>query len=72
LDASVEKKLSNIERIQAGKDLLERIVAMLSKLVERFDPESYRVREENAVGDAEPVEDEYDDEDDKRGATPHP
>ena len=31
--------------IQPGKDLLERIVAMLSKLVERFDPESYRVRE---------------------------
>jgi four helix bundle protein len=61
LDSSVAKKLSNIGRIQSGKDLLERIVAMLSKLVERFDPDSYRVRErENAVGDAEPIEDEDD------------
>ena len=70
LDASVAKKLSTRERIQPGKDLLERIVAMLSKLVERFDPDLYRVREgEDALDDAEPIEDEDDDEyeDDKRG-----
>src|ERR1700745_4425576 len=33
LDASVAKKLSTTERIQCGKELLERIVAMLSKPV---------------------------------------
>ena len=58
LDASVAKKLSTRERIQPGKELLERIVAMLSKLVERFDPDLYRVREgDDALGDAEPIED---------------
>jgi len=73
LDASVAKKLSNVERIKAGKDLLERIVAMLSKLVERFDPQSYRVREENAMGNAEDIEDEDDDEDeDDSGGAGHP
>jgi four helix bundle protein len=74
LDASVAKKLSSVERIEAGKDLLERIVAMLSKLVERFDPDLYRVREgDDAAGEAEPIEDEDDDEyeDDKPGAAPH-
>jgi four helix bundle protein len=64
LDASVAKKLSSPERIQSGKEVLVRIVAMLSKLIERFDPESYRVREdEAALGEADPVEDEDDDED---------
>jgi four helix bundle protein len=75
LDASVAKKLSTTERIQSGKELLERIVAMLSKLVERFDPDLYRVREgEDALGEAEPIEDEDDDEyeDDRPGNTPHP
>ena len=75
LDASVAKKLSTTERIQPGKDLLERIVAMLSKLVERFDPDMYRVREgESTLGDAEPIEDEDDDEyeDDRPRSTPHP
>jgi four helix bundle protein len=63
LYASVAKNLSNIERIRAGKELLERIVSMLSKLVERFDPDLYRVREGgNALGEAEPIEDEDDDE----------
>jgi hypothetical protein len=51
---------------------LQRIVAMLSKLVERFDPDSYRVREgENALGEAEPVEDEDEDENDTRGDGAH-
>jgi four helix bundle protein len=73
LDASVAKKLSNNERIRPGKDPLERIVAMLSKLVERFDPDLYRVREGgDALGDTEPIEDEDDDEDDdKRGGASH-
>ena len=41
--------------------MLIRIVAMLTKLVERFDPYQYRVRE-NAPCVAEPFEDEDDDE----------
>jgi four helix bundle protein len=61
LDASVAKKLSSPDRIQAGKEMLVRIVSMLSKLVERFDPDLYRVREEGTLGDAEPIEDEDDD-----------
>src|SRR5258707_4410050 len=69
LDASVVKKLASIDRIQPGKEMLVRIVSMLSKLVERFDPDLYRVREdENTLGDAEPFEDEDDDEDERRGA----
>jgi four helix bundle protein len=72
LDASVAKKLSSVDRIQAGKDMLVRIVAMLSKLVERFDPDSYRVREgENALGEAEPIDDDDDDED-EGGGPGHP
>jgi four helix bundle protein len=79
LDASVAKNLSSVDRIQAGKEMLVRIVSMLSKLAERFDPELYRVREgKNALGNAEPIEDEDDDglprrslrrrEDERRGA----
>ena len=48
-----------MERIQAGKEMLVRMVAMLTKLVERFDPDQYRVRE-NAS--AQSFEDEDDDE----------
>jgi four helix bundle protein len=61
LDASVAKGFSALERIQPGKGMLIRIVAMLCKLVERFDPEQYRVRE-NASGVAQQFEDEDDDE----------
>jgi four helix bundle protein len=63
LDASVAKRLSTLERIQSGKEMLVRIVAMLSKLVERFDPEQYRVRE-GAPGPDRPFEYEHDDEHD--------
>ena len=41
--------------------MLVRIVAMLTKLVERFDPYQYRVRE-NAPSVAGPFEHEHDDE----------
>jgi hypothetical protein len=34
-----------LQRIQSGKAMLVRIVAMLTKLLERFDPEQFRVRE---------------------------
>jgi four helix bundle protein len=46
LDASVAKGFTALERIQPGKGMLLRIVAMLCKLVERFDPEQYSVRED--------------------------
>src|SRR5271165_5894296 len=60
-DASVAKGFSALERIKLGREMLVRIVAMLCKLVERFDPEEYRVRE-NASGAAQQFEDENDDE----------
>jgi hypothetical protein len=41
--------------------MLVRMVAMLTKLVERFDPDQYRVRE-HASGVAQSLEDEDDDE----------
>ena len=41
--------------------MLVRIVAMLTRLIVRFDPEQYRVRE-SATGLAAPFEDEHDDE----------
>ena len=34
-----------LQRIEPGKAMLVRIVAMLTKLLERFDPEQFRVRE---------------------------
>ena len=61
LDASVAKGFVFLERIQSGKEMLVRIVALLSKLVVRFDPEQYRVRD-SASGLAAPFEDEDEDE----------
>jgi hypothetical protein len=46
---------------KSGKEILVRIVAMLTKLVVRFDPDQYRLRE-SASGLATPFEDEDDDE----------
>src|SRR5262249_47095934 len=45
LDASVAKGFAFLEQIQPGKEMLVRIVAMLTKLVERFDPDQSRVGE---------------------------
>ena len=45
LDASVAKGFVVLQRSQSGKAMLVRIVAMLTKLFERFDPEQVRVRE---------------------------
>ena len=49
------KGFAVLERIQTGKEMLVRIVAMLTKLVERFDPDQCRVRE-NASGVAQSFE----------------
>ena len=64
------KGFAVLERIRTGKEMLVRIVAMLTKLVERFDPDQYRVRE-NASGVAQSFEDEDDDEhEDERNHLP--
>jgi len=52
---------ASLDRIQVGKEMLVRIVAMLTKLLMRFDPEQYRVQE-SAAGLAMPFEHEHDDE----------
>jgi hypothetical protein len=46
LDASVAKRITKSDRICPGKELLARIVAMLTRLVERFDPDEFQVRED--------------------------
>jgi four helix bundle protein len=61
LDASVAKGLATLEQVQSGKEMLVRIVAMLTKLVERFDPELYQVRESES-GVARQFQDEDGDE----------
>jgi hypothetical protein len=48
LDASVAKGFASLDPIQAGKEMLLRLVAMLTKLLMRFDPEQYRVHESAA------------------------
>ena len=61
LDASVAKRLATADRIEPGKEMLFRIVSMLSKLVARFDSKEYRVREPGLEA-ATPFED-YDEDD---------
>ena len=46
LDAAVAKRVARNDRIHAGKEMLARVVAMLTRLVERFDPDEFRVRED--------------------------
>jgi hypothetical protein len=41
----VPKGFVVLQRIEPGKAMLIRTVAMLTKLLERFDPEQFRVRE---------------------------
>ena len=60
LDALVAKSVCNEDRVDKGKELLHRIVSILTKLVMRFAP-SKEVREEVFRYN---VEDEYEDEDD--------
>ena len=37
LDASVAKRLASVDRVQPGKEMLARVVAMLTRLVDLFD-----------------------------------
>lgn len=54
LDALVAKGLATMERVLDGKAMLLRIVGMLTRLVERFDESSYRVREDDDKGSENP------------------
>jgi hypothetical protein len=43
LDASVAKRIASEDRIRRGKEMLARIVAMLTRVVDRFDANEYRI-----------------------------
>lgn len=62
LDALVAKGVCSEDRVDEGKDLLYRIVSMLTKLVDRFAPAT-EVREAVSPYDVED-DDEYEYEDD--------
>jgi four helix bundle protein len=62
LDALVAKDVCSEDRVDEGKDLLYRIVSMLTKLVDRFAPAT-EVREAVVPYDVED-DDEYEYEDD--------
>ena len=40
LDALVAKRACRLERVQSGKQMLERVASMLTKLIDRFDQKS--------------------------------
>jgi four helix bundle protein len=44
LDASVAKRLVSIDRVQPEKEMLARVVAMLTRLIDLFDTDDYRNR----------------------------
>jgi hypothetical protein len=46
----VAKGFASSEGTQSGKEMLVRIVAMLTKLVERFDPYQYRLHRRHSDG----------------------
>jgi hypothetical protein len=52
-----------LQRIEPGKAMLVRVVAMLTNLLERFDPEQFRVRE-SPSDSVLPFEHAHDDEHD--------
>jgi four helix bundle protein len=44
LDASVAKGFVSLDRVRPGKEMLGRVVAMLTRLVDRFDTSETRIR----------------------------
>jgi four helix bundle protein len=48
LDASVAKQFVSNDRVRPGKEMLGRIVAMLTRLVDLFDTDEVRVRRETS------------------------
>ncbi|MGI8481443.1 MAG: four helix bundle protein [Chthoniobacterales bacterium] len=59
LDALVAKTLCSVEEVHEGKEMLPRIVSMLTKLVACFDQSSSIIREE---ADEKEIHDEEEDE----------
>jgi hypothetical protein len=54
LDASVAKRFVSNDRILPGKEMRGRIVAMLTRLVERFDIEQIHVRVDDSPASRSP------------------
>ena len=48
LDASVAKRFVSKDRVRPGKEMLARIVAMLTRLVDRFDTDEIRLRADSS------------------------
>jgi len=44
LDASVAKGFVSVDRVRPGKEMLGRVVAMLTRLIDRFDTNETRIR----------------------------
>lgn len=63
LDALVAKAACSKDRVQEGKAMLVRIVAMLSKLIKRFDRSDYYSRNSQIREDS--VDWEFEDEEDE-------
>jgi four helix bundle protein len=42
LDASVAKRFVSVDRVRPGKEMLARVVAMLTRLIDRFDADDTR------------------------------
>ncbi len=63
LDALVAKTLSSAEEVAEGKELLLRIVSMLTKLIDRFDQRLNE--EEGRYGDEDEDDNEQEQEDKK-------
>jgi four helix bundle protein len=45
LDASVAERFVSADRVEPGKEMLARVVAMLTRLIDRFDTDDTRNRE---------------------------
>jgi four helix bundle protein len=48
LDASVAKRFASGDRVRPGKEMLARIVAMLTRLIDRFDEGTPRIRRKDS------------------------
>jgi hypothetical protein len=47
LDASVAKRFVSADRVRPSKEMLARVVAMLTRLVDRFDTDNTRIRKDS-------------------------
>jgi four helix bundle protein len=46
LDASVARRLVSVDRVHPGKEMLARVAAMLTRLIDRFDTDEALVRKD--------------------------